>query len=324
MAMKNIRDNFAIQNQMQESLRGAGIDQAALDKLMSTTSIERILSDVPGVTNYFKLAALGLNQVVYPQQFYEVRGAIPTPDQYKEYYDNQNPQPTPYFNMIPVKDLFNPEALGQNAGFTQDQVVAYGKLLQSPGNGGGANWNDVQGGGSATGAGGGKAMATKNLAPPGGAPGYGGGGGGNPVPPGGFAPGGSSGGAYGDMTGGSTAEGRAYVDANFNTPGDPNYGWFLQLFNRQDFVTGIYTSGTQQLDDIRRMRQQILEEMAGADPKTVTMLNYKMQDLSGMEREVTDKMMRAQHYQNEFVNMVKGMIDVQMRTSDAIVRNMRQ
>jgi hypothetical protein len=49
MAMKNIRDNFAIQNQMQETLRGAGIDQAALDKLMSTASIEKILSDVPAV-----------------------------------------------------------------------------------------------------------------------------------------------------------------------------------------------------------------------------------------------------------------------------------
>ncbi|HKY63665.1 MAG TPA: hypothetical protein VJR29_09620 [bacterium] len=319
MAMKNIRDNFAIQAQMQETLGRAGIDQAALDKLMSTTSIERILSDVPGVTNYFKLAALGLNNVVDPQQYYEVRGSIPTPDQYREYYDNQNPQPTPYFNMIPVKDLFNPEALGQSAGFTQDQVYAYGKLLAGPGNGGqGTTWNDVQGGGTPGGAG--KAMATKSLAPPGGAPGFGGGG--NPVPPGGFAPGGPSTGYPGgfDPTAG-TQEARGYVDANFQ--GDPSYGWFLQLFNRQDFVTGIYASGTQMLDDIRRQRQAILTEMAGADPKTVTMLNYKMQDLSSTEREITDKMMRAQHYQNEFVNMVKGMIDKQLQTTDSIIRNMR-
>jgi len=322
MAMKNIRDNFAIQNQMQEALRGAGIDQAALDKLMSTTSIERILSDTPAVSNYFKLAALGLNAVINPQDYREVRGAIPTPDQYKEFYDNQNPQPTPYFNMIPLKDLFNPEVLGQNAGFTQDQVVAYGKLLQGPGASQGTTWNDVEGGAPG---GTGKAMSTghgpqsKTLAQPGSAPGYGGGN----VPPGGFAPGGPSSEYPGgfDPTAG-TQEARGYVDANFQ--GDPAHGWFLQLFNRQDFVTGIYASGTQMLDDIRRQRQAILTEMAGADPKTVTMLNYKMQDLSSTEREITDKMMRAQHYQNEFVNMVKGMIDKQMTTTDAIIRNMRQ
>ncbi|HEX5033067.1 MAG TPA: hypothetical protein VFW62_01185, partial [bacterium] len=244
MAMKNIRDNVAIQSQMQDALRGAGIDQAALDKLMSSTSIESILADRPAVYSYFKLAALGLSNVVDPQQYYEVRGSIPTPDQYREYYDNQNPQPTPYFNMIPVKDLFNPEALGQSAGFTQDQVFAYGKLLAGPGNGGqGATWDDVQGGGTPGGTG--KAMATKSLAPPGGAPGYGGTG---PVPPGGFAPGGPSTGYPGgfDPTAG-TQEARGYVDANFQ--GDPSYGWFLQLFNRQDFVTGIYASGTQMLDD---------------------------------------------------------------------------
>lgn len=317
MAMKNIRDNFAIQNQMQEALRGAGIDQAALDKLMSTASIEKILSDVPAVYNYFKLAALGLNNVVDPQQYYEVRGSIPTPDQYKTYYDNQNPQPTPYFNMIPVKDLFNPEALGQSAGFTQDQVVAYGKLLQAPG-AQGTSWNDVQQGG------GGKAMGmnhgaqTKSLNAPGSAPGYGGGGN---VPPGGFAPGGS-----GDYPGGfdptaGTQEARGYVDANFQ--GDPNYGWFLQLFNRQDFVTGIYASGAQQLEELRQAKSQILSEMAGADAKKTTELNYKMQDLNSSEREITDKMMRAQHYQDEFVNMVKGMIDKQMQTTDNIIRNMR-
>lgn len=318
MAMKNIRDNFAIQNQMQEALRGAGIDQAALDKLMSTASIEKILSDTPAVYNYFKLAALGLNNVVDPQQYYEVRGSIPTPDQYREFYDNQNPSPTPYFNMIPVKDLFNPEALGQSAGFTQDQVVAYGKLLQGPG-ATGTSWNDVQGGGGA-----GKAMGvnhgpqTKSLNAPGGAPGYGGGN----VPPGGFAPGGPSTGYPGgfDPTAG-TQEARGYVDANFQ--GDPNYGWFLQLFNRQDFVTGIYASGAQQLEELRQAKSQILAEMSGADAKKTTELNYKMQDLNSSEREITDKMMRAQHYQDEFVNMVKGMIDKQMQTTDNIIRNMR-
>ncbi len=351
MAKTTIRDSFNIQAQMAESLKEAGIDsRAALDKLMSTTSIEKILSDAPAVYNYFKLANIGLYSMIEPKDLREVRGSTPTPDQYREYFDNQLVQPTPYFNYIPIQELFSPQLLGQKAGLKPEQVEAYQMLLQGPGgNGQPATWSDMegqgaQGGGAYYGGGSGKAMSTgggygggagkamstggapqtKNYGAPPPPPPGGGGGGYVPPPPG---PGGPAGGGYSDPLQGfdptaGTQQARSYVDANLST--DPSYGWFQQLFGRQDFVTGIYGAGAAELDRIRRARAEITAALAGADPKQVMLLNAKMQDLNTSEREITDKMMRAQHYQDEFVSLVKGMIDVQMRTTDAIVKNMRQ
>lgn len=353
MAKTTIRDSFNIQAQMQASLKEAGIEnRAALDKLMSKTTIEVILRDAPAVYNYFKLANIGLWAMLEPKDLRAVRGEPQSPQEYREYFDNQNPQPTPYFNVIPYQDIFNPQALGEKAGFKPEQTEAYAQILQGSGNGGeqGATWSDVEGqgaqgggyGGGGYGGGTGKAMSTggsygsgkamstggspqsKSLGAPPPPPGMGGPGGGYVPPPpmpGAGGPGYGDPGFNYDPTAG-TQQGRAYVEQNLYN--DPSYGWFQQLFGRQDFVTGIYMAGASELDKIRRARAEITEALANADPKQVMLLNAKMQDISSREREITDKMMRAQHYQNEFVNLVKGMIDIQMRTTDAIVRNMRQ
>jgi len=346
-------DSINIQAQMDQSLKEAGIEnRAALDKLMATTSVEKLLSDKVAVHNYFKLANVGLYALIEPKDLREVRGATPTPDNYREYFDNQIVQPTPFFNFIPVQDLFNPQALGQKAGFKPEQVEAYSMILQGSSGGStqAASWTDydTQGGssggasgGGSYGGGSGKAMSTgggnysggtgkamstggspqtKSLGAPPPPPGMGGGGYAPPPPPGG------SGGGYGsdplqgfDPTRG-TQEARGYVDANFQ--GDPEYGWFQMLFGRQDFVTGVYAEGAAQLDQIHRARDEITNQLANADPKQVMLLNAKMEDISSTEREVTDKMERAQHYQDELVNCIKTIFDTQAHTQDNFAKNM--
>jgi hypothetical protein len=95
------------------------------------------------------------------------------------------------------------------------------------------------------------------------------------------------------------------------------------LFDRQDWATGVYMSGVNQLDQIRQLKQQIANAMSSGDPRQIASLSYQMQGLNSQEQEITDKMMRAQHVHDEFVSLAKGMLDIITKTNDALIRNMR-
>lgn len=361
MAKTTIRDSFNIQAQMQQSLKEAGIEnRAALDKLMSSTSIEKILADAPAVYNYFKLANIGLWSMIEPKDQRTVPFETPTPDQYREYFDNQTPQPTPYFNFIPYQDIFNPEAMGQKAGFKPEQVEAYAMILHGSGKEGGSStaWSDVEGQGAqgagsypsggygggtgkamstggSYGGGSGKAMSTggspqnKSLGAPPPPPGMGGASGAYAPPPPGS--GGGVGGAS-PLSGMDPSMGtqgaRNYVDQNLYN--DPSYGWFQQLFGRSDMTNGIIAGLMEEQTREDSIRQKILTELQNLDPRTpegarrITMLNYEMQEINQTRSQRQDKMMTVKRYHDEFMNVVKNMIDIQMRTTDAIVKNMRQ
>ncbi|MCE9626131.1 MAG: hypothetical protein K8R69_11900, partial [Deltaproteobacteria bacterium] len=71
-------------------------------------------------------------------------------------------------------------------------------------------------------------------------------------------------------------------------------------------------------------------ELQTLDPSTpegarrISMLNYEMQEINNTRSERMDKLMTCKRFQDELVTMVKGMIDIQFRTTDAISKNMRQ
>jgi len=356
MAKTTIRDSFNIQAQMQASLKEAGIEnRAALDKLMSSTTIEKILSDAPAVYKYFKFANIALWAMIEPKDLREVRGSTPTPEQYREYFDNQTPQPTPYFNFIPYQDFFDPQALGQKAGFKPEQTAALAMLQQEPaGSPASASWEDVEGQGGAPyggpvggtgkamstgtpyyGGGTGKAMGTggapqsKSLAPPPPPPGMGGAPGGFPPPP----PGPGAMGAGGGMPPGwdpsaGTQWARDYVDTYLAN--DPSYQGFQALFGRSDMTNNMIAGLMEEQAREDQIKQRILTELQTLDPRTpegarrITMLNYEMQEINQSRSMRMDKMMTVKRYFNEFVSVFKDLMDIKNRSLDTISKNMRQ
>ncbi|HCU25830.1 MAG TPA: hypothetical protein DF383_12500 [Deltaproteobacteria bacterium] len=330
MAKTTIGNGAAYIAQAQESLKQAGIDPQILDRMIASKSIDAILADSPAVQAYFKAATRGMLAILEPKDLRALRGELPTPDHYQEYFDNQAQQPTPYFNYIPAEDLFNPEAMGKKAGFTQEQTHAYAMLLQGPpetptapaalGSGtnpGAASESGAGYGGNTAGKamslGGGSHFSPQSKAA--GMPGS---------PPGRFPPPPPSGGMPSGFNLNPHQAIQPYYDyVGSNFQGDWQGGYLNMLGQSQEFMTGIMASGAQQLDEVRKIRAQLVDALANADPKQVMLLNAKMQDLTTTEREITDKMTRAHHYFNERVNLIKGLLDIGGKAEEAIARNMR-
>ncbi len=115
MAKTTIRDSFNIQAQMQASLKEAGIEnRAALDRLMSSTTIEKILSDAPAVYNYQSWPTLAFWASSSRRICARFEASRSRPQEYRRYFDNQIPnRPRISKNVIPYQDIFSPQVLGR-------------------------------------------------------------------------------------------------------------------------------------------------------------------------------------------------------------------
>jgi len=167
-----------------------------------------------------------------------------------------------------------------------------------------------------------------------GAPGGGnsGGFGGPPPPP---PQGGSSGNMQNQSSGlqgqiqNSTGQEQSYLNSNFS-PGDPYYSSFETLFGSENWYRNVAGSAMSSIQQIRDAKQQILAQLAGLDPtkpadaKQLYILQQKLGDLQGTERQYMDNISMAQKANNERKEYMKAILDIFFQTNSAIIKNLRQ
>jgi len=291
----------AITEAMRQNLEKAGItDNQTLDRLIGKLTLDKVLSDLPALTQYFRLANVGYKALTeWPEDFKAVSAMPDDVVAYKAYFsgDNDTSKGVPGLDHVPSKMLRSPPQLGQWAGFTSQQTQAYtffqtggGKALatspqQSSGGGyppppapasGGSTGGNSGGygggyGGNSSSKSLGMAPGSKNQQMPGAPPGMGGG------SPGTY--GSDFGGGYGDN--GGIAEGQYAQDVGYtpgqnytaneqayvqnNLQGTAGADWFGPLLMGENNFRDVSAQGVAMLDQIRGEKMRILAELQSLD-----------------------------------------------------------
>jgi len=343
----------AITKEMQANLEKAGItDNKTLDRLIGKYTLDKILSDLPAVTQYFRLANIGYKALTeWPEDFKAVSAMPDEVSVYKPYFGGtaDTSKGVPGLDFIPGKLLSDPKAFGQWAGLNPQETQAFayfqtgGKMM--------AMSNKNYGGGSPPPAPSGPSGGYGGSGGTGGG-GYGGGGGGSkslgmgppskdldmPGPPPGMGGGGSTGSYDGggiDNSGGYT-DNYDYYNQNYtsneqsyvqnNLQGIAGADWFGPLLMGENQYRGIAAEGVAMLDQIKARKNAILAEMQGLgdDPDSMRKmyaLQQEMQMAGTDEQQVMDKIMRGQHAHDEFMGLAKGLIDKENDTIARVIQN---
>lgn len=131
---------------------------------------------------------------------------------------------------------------------------------------------------------------------------------------------------YMDQLPGQMQTENQYLNANFNA-GDPYYGWFQSVFGSENWYRNFAAKGLTELQAIRGAKQQIMAQLAGINPsspegaKKLYILQQKLSEIQGNERQIYDHISTAQKANNERKEMIKAIFDMIFQTNSAIIRN---
>ncbi len=342
MAKPFIGGNQEIYARLRQSFEAAKIDQAQIDKILSSkVSLDAILADQPNLAQYFRNAAAAF-QALVDSDFDRkaTRASVLPPENFKEFYgpERDTSKGQLWVERMDPKYFSNPQYLVTEGIMTPQQVeslkkaMSQGCFAEMQAQSGKVSWDDDQAGeghGKAYGSGHSKAYGSGSDSH---AKAYGSGksyGTGAPPPPpppppppsGGSYPGGStnpSGGQY-------TQAERDYVINNVQDT--PVYGLFPPLLDREEKARGIVMSTFDRMHQRQELRNQIMMDINNLDLTTPEgqrqfyILKQKSEELGQGDKEDYDMMVRVNQLQNEFVNLVKTIMEIQYKTLERAVSN---